>query len=236
MQRGAAGPMIDHAVDEVADATIQDFGQGPPPSSPQPPFGEGPPPPEDQRLPMGLPVNNARLGMLIFLGAEVMFFAGLIGAFLIFRLGSVTWPSPGLPRLPIAVTAVNTVILFSSAYTMSRALRAIRDGNRQGLTSGLLMTALLGATFLGVQGSEWTRLIHHGLTLSTGTYGATFYTLIGIHGFHVLGAVLWLLIVLVGARRNLFSAEKPIAVELCGMYWYFVVALWAILFPLVYLA
>jgi heme/copper-type cytochrome/quinol oxidase subunit 3 len=173
--------------------------------------------------------------MLVFLGAEAMFFAGLVGAFLVFRLGSVTWPPAGQPRLPVAVTAVNTVILLLSAYTMYRGLRAIRAGSRQGLVGGLLATALLGAVFLGVQGVEWVRLVHFGLTLSTGTYGATFYTLIGTHGLHVLGALLWLAVMLVGATRNRFSAARHVAVELCGMYWYFVVGLWPILFALVYL-
>ena len=215
----------------VIDDVAEDLAQGPPSLDGGPPGFGGGPPPWDPRP----PVSNARLGMLIFLGAEAMFFAGLIGAFLVFRLGSGTWPPPGQPRLPMAVTTINTAILFFSAYTMSRALRAIRGGDRRGLTSGLLVTALLGVTFLGVQGSEWTRLIHHGLTLSTGTYGATFYTLIGVHGFHVLGAVVWLVVVLIGARRNRFSVENHIGVELSGMYWYFVVALWPILFVLVYL-
>lgn len=231
MPRGTVDRGADPVVEEVADATIHGFGEGPPGFNGGPPdFGGGPPPGDPWP-----PVSNARLGLLIFLGAEAMFFAGLIGAFLVFRLGSGTWPPPGLPRLPMAVTTINTFILLGSAYTMSRALRAIRGGNRRGLARGLLATALLGVIFLGVQGSEWIRLVRFGLTLSTGPYGATFYTLIGIHGFHVLGAVIWLLMVFIGASRHRFSAENPVGVELSGMYWYFVVALWPVLFTLVYL-
>jgi heme/copper-type cytochrome/quinol oxidase subunit 3 len=174
--------------------------------------------------------------MLIFLAAEAMFFAGLIGAFLVFRFGSATWPPPGQPYLPVGVTGVNTIILLVSAYTMGRALRAIRRGDRRGLVRGLLVTALLGTIFLGVQGYEWIRLVHFGFTVSSGTYGATFYTLIGIHGLHVFGAVLWLLVVLAGARAHRFSATRHAALTICGMYWYFVVALWPVLFGLVYLS
>ena len=213
----------------------KDLVEGPPSFDEGPPnFDEGPPP-RDPQPPIGPPISNARLGMLIFLGAEAMFFAGLIGAFLVFRLGSVTWPPLGLPRLPIAVTTINTAILLFSAYTMRSALREIRGGSQQGLASWLLVTALLGTVFLGVQGYEWSRLVHFGLTLSSGTYGATFYTLIGIHGAHVLGAVIWLSIALIGARGNRFSAQRHVGVELCGMYWYFVVGLWPMLFTLVYL-
>ncbi len=227
MSRGqTAGPVIDYEEERV---------EAPPGFDEGPPTFDEDPPPRDPQPPMGFPVSNARLGMLIFLGAEAMFFAGLIGAFLVFRLGSATWPPPGQPRLPIGVTTINTAILLLSAYTMRSALRGIRSGSLQGLARWLLVTALLGTVFLGVQGYEWVRLVHFGLTLSSGTYGATFYTLIGVHGAHVLGAVVWLLLVLVGARRNRFSAERHMGVEVCGMYWYFVVGLWPVLFTLVYL-
>ena len=206
--------------------------EGPPPSPPQPPFNDGPLFPLP---PLDPPISNARLGMVIFLGAEMMFFVGLIGAFITFRLGSPIWPPVDQPRLPIGVTGVNTAILLFSAYWMFRALRAPRQGNQQGLAVGLLTTALLGTIFLGVQGYEWARLLHFGLTLSGGVYGATFYTLLGFHGIHVLAAVIWLLVVLVRTTRNRFSAKRHVAVQLCGMYWLFVVGLWPVLFALVYL-
>ncbi|MFQ5521075.1 MAG: heme-copper oxidase subunit III [Candidatus Methylomirabilia bacterium] len=217
-------------LEEIRAPVPPSFDEGPPPEFPRDPFGRGD---EDRAEP---PVSNARLGMLIFLAAEAMFFAGLIGSFLVFRLGSATWPPAGQPYLPVGVTGVNTLILLFSAYTMYRAIRAIRQGDRQRLIRWLLITALLGTIFLGVQGYEWARLVHFGLTLSSGTYGATFYTLIGIHGAHVFGAVIWLLVAVAGARRNRFSATRHVGLTLCGMYWYFVVGLWPVLFTLVYLS
>jgi cytochrome c oxidase subunit 3 len=173
--------------------------------------------------------------MLMFLAFEAMLFAGLLGAFLVFRLASTSWPPAGEPYLPIGVTWINTGILVASAYTIRRAHRAIRDGNQAGLIHGLGLTALLGATFLTVQGGEWVRLVHFGLTLQSSTYGATFYTLIGCHGVHVLAAVLWLGAVLLLAARGRFSPERHAGVQLCKMYWMFVVGLWLVLFPSVYL-
>jgi heme/copper-type cytochrome/quinol oxidase subunit 3 len=164
-----------------------------------------------------------------------MFFSGLLSAFLVFRTGSAVWPPPFQPRLPIIVTAVNTCILLWSSYTMHRALRAIRRGNIQGLTDWLIVTALLGLIFLSVQGYEWVRLLQFGLTLSSSVYGATFYTLIGCHAVHVFGAVIWLLIILAMAKKQRFGLRQFVGVQVCGIYWYFVVALWPILFGVVYL-
>lgn len=181
------------------------------------------------------PVEAARLGLLIFLGSETMLFAGFVAAFLVFRLGAPVWPPPLQPRLPVEVTGVNTAILLSSGAPLWWALRAIRRGSQDGLRRGLAWTALLGAVFLGVQGYEWERLVRFGLTLASGSYGATFYTLIGAHGIHVLGALVWLSVTLIAASRGSFTARAHAPVVACGMYWYFVIFLWPVLYVLVYL-
>jgi heme/copper-type cytochrome/quinol oxidase subunit 3 len=77
--------------------------------------------------------------------------------------------------------------------------------------------------------------VHRGLTPSSGVYGSTFYTLIGTHALHVLGAVIWLLVVLGLARARRFSARRAVPVQVCGMSWHFVVGLWLVLFVTVYL-
>jgi heme/copper-type cytochrome/quinol oxidase subunit 3 len=182
-------------------------------------------------------INNACLATLILLGAEIMFFAGLIGTFLVFRVGSITWPPPSQidVRLPIGVTGINTIILLLSGYTMFQALRAIRKDRQKELRNWLFVTGLLGVIFLVVQGSEWAHLVHHGLTLSSGVYGSIFYVLIGCHALHVLIAVLWLLTVFVRATVGRFGASHHVGVEVCAIYWGFVVALWPVLYVLVYL-
>jgi len=182
------------------------------------------------------PVSNALLAIVLFMGAEVMLFTGMMGAFVLFRTSSVVWPPPGQPMLPLAVTLANTGVLLASALTMRSAYSAVRAGNLAGLRRGLAVTAALGAVFLLVQGSEWASLIGHGLTLSSSTYGATFYTLIGLHAAHVVGAVAWLLVVLLGAWRGRYGKDDAVGVQICGVYWAFVCALWLVLFGLVYLA
>jgi heme/copper-type cytochrome/quinol oxidase subunit 3 len=180
------------------------------------------------------PVSNTRLAMVIVIAGESMLFAGLIGTFLVFRL-SRPWPPPDLPRLPLLVTGLNTLVLLGSLTPMTRALRAVRRDDIHGLGRALLQTAFLGMLFLAVQGSEWTRLVHHGLTLASSMYGATFYVLIGCHAVHVLTAVCWLVVTALLARRGRFTAARHAALEMCAIYWYFVCGLWAVLFPLVYL-
>lgn len=176
------------------------------------------------------PVSNARLGVLMLIAAETMLFAGLIGAYVMFRMGSVVWPSARL-YLPIGVTWLNTGVLLASSYTMHRAIQAARRHDPRVLFSQLGITLALGGIFLCVQGYEWTQLMRDGLTISTGIYGATFYILIGCHALHVLAAVLWLSVILWLARNDL----SPLLVEICGMYWRYVCALWVVLFALVYL-
>ena len=194
--------------------------------------GEPPAPPVRPNAPLG---SNAWLAVLMFLGAEAMFFAGLIGAFIVFRVGATVWPPPFQPRLPVGVTGVNTVILLISAVTMRMSLTAARGGDAGRLIRFLGLTGVLGAIFLAVQGYEWVELIRFGLTVSSSVYGGLFYTLIGFHALHVFGALIWLLVVFALAIQGWFSREHHVGLQTCGMYWTFVVGLWPVLYGLVYL-
>ena len=198
----------------------------------RPGFGGGDPPPVQPNAPV---LNNAHLAVLMLLGAEVMFFAGLIGAFLVFRLSAAVWPPPFQPRLPVGMTGLNTAILLASAVTMHLGVRAVRTGAVATLIRQLTITALLGSLFLVIQGYEWIRLIHFGLTASSSIYGGLFYALIGAHGVHVLCGLIWLFLVRMQARRGRFSKIRYVGVQTSAMYWTFVVALWPVLYGLVYL-
>src|ERR671918_296884 len=95
--------------------------------------------------------------------------------------------------------------------------------------------AALGIVFLLVQGYEWARLVGYGLTMASGAYGATFYTLIGVHALHVVGALVWVAIVRAGVKRGRFLEPPAAGLGACALYWHFVVALWPILYVTVYL-
>ncbi len=198
-----------------------------------PPEGEG----DDGREPAPRRpwLDNARLAMLFFLSAETMFFAGLISAFFVLRLSAPVWPPPLQPRLPVLVTGLNTLILLASSAAMIAALRAVRRADGRALVERLAATAALGTLFLAVQSYEWARLIHYGLTVTSGAYGATFYTLIGIHAAHVLGALVWLGVTLMLAARGRFVDGQVSGLRACATYWHYVVGLWPILYLTVYL-
>lgn len=180
------------------------------------------------------PIDRGFLGLLIFLGTEIMFFAGLISAFIILRAGSVAWPPPNQPRLPLLVTGLNTLVLLASAFTMQRALQTLRKSTTQTLTRWLTASLALGIFFLSVQGFEWVRLVQFGLTFNSSIYGGTFYTLIGAHALHVLAAVLVLAFVVARATRGYYTPQNMRGLVLSRLYWFFVVGIWPVLYVLVY--
>ncbi len=175
------------------------------------------------------------LATVFVIAGEIMFFAGLIFSFWVVRLSAPVWPPPLQPRLPVGVTAVNTVVLLASSAAIIAATRARARGHRRAFVSRLGLTAALGGLFLAVQGFEWVRLIGFGLTMASGAYGTTFYTLIGAHAAHVVAALGWLVFTLALASRGRFAGPRAAAVTACAMYWHFVVALWPILYVTVYL-
>jgi cytochrome c oxidase subunit III len=202
------------------------------PPPPPPGGGDGPEREPGPRRPL---LDNVRLAMLFLICGEIMFFGGLVSAFLILRMTAALWPPPLQPRLPIGVTGVNTLVLLASSVAMVAASRALEHDDTRGLVRRLLVTAGLGVAFLAVQGYEWVRLVSFGLTVSSGAYGGTFYTLIGTHAAHVVAAVVWVAAMVLLAARGRFADGRTGPLRACAIYWHFVVALWPILYVAVYL-
>lgn len=184
--------------------------------------------------PTSLGVDNRKLGVWTFIGSEVMFFSGLIVTYLVNRGRSVTGPYPH-EVLGVPLVGVNTFVLICSSLTMVTALAAIERGNASAMRKWLIATAVLGLLFLGGQAFEFSTLFADGLSLSTNLFGATFFTLTGFHGTHVLIGVIWIVFVLARAFRGGVTQENHLAVELVGLYWHFVDVVWIVIFTLVYL-
>lgn len=179
-----------------------------------------------------LGLNHVKLGMWLFLASEVMFFGGLISAFLHYKLNN---PSLESGLLDVLLVGGNTFVLLTSSYTVVMALAAARAGNPAGLVRNLLLTAVLGAAFLAGQGYEFASLIREGMTPTSSVFGSSFFTLTGFHGLHVLVGLLWALRNLAKALRGGFDQGRSLGVEIFGLYWHFVDIVWIVLFTVIYL-
>jgi len=177
-------------------------------------------------------VQNGVVAMLIFIATEIMFFAGLVSAFIVVKTGAM-WPPPGQPRLPVEATAFNTLILLGSGFLLMRANRTFAELRDVEQTKKLLGLSLsLGAFFVIFQGYEWVRLLGFGLTMQSSAYGAFFYLIVGAHALHALVA----LVALGYCQLRLVQGELTRAVfTTTQIFWYFVVLLWPVLYVLVYL-
>ena len=183
--------------------------------------------PREPLIPSGV------LGMLLFVFSEVMLFAGLVSAHGIAAASARggVWPPPGQPRLPVELTAFNTVLLLLSGLALFVAGRAFSRGAgpaRRWLTAA----AVLGSCFVGVQGFEWVRLVKEGLTLTSSTHGGFFYVIVGLHALHAVAAiasVVWALFRLSAGKLELAQ------LQVVQVFWYFVVGIWPLLYWQVYL-
>ncbi|MET0834886.1 MAG: cytochrome c oxidase subunit 3, partial [Actinomycetota bacterium] len=131
--------------------------------------------------------------------------------------------------------AVLTTILVTSSVTMQLGVWAIRRNDQRRLKLWLVLSLLLGVTFLCGQALEYSKLIGEGMTLSSGVFGSTFYTLTGFHGAHVAGGAAFILIVFLRARSGQFTARYHDTVEMASYYWHFVDVVWLGLFSTIYL-
>ncbi|MBI1870720.1 MAG: heme-copper oxidase subunit III [Chlamydiae bacterium] len=180
-------------------------------------------------------IDNAKLATWLFLCSEIMFFAGLIGSYIVLRLGALHWPQPG-KILNIPLTGFNTFVLICSSVTMVKAFYWCEMGNQKKLKQHIFSTFLFGVLFLSIQAFEYHKLyVHHGLHPEGNLYGTCFYILTGFHGCHVLGGVIAMFVLLIKSLLGHFTKEHHAPVELVGLYWHFVDLVWIILFTIVYL-
>lgn len=175
---------------------------------------------------------RGKVGMACLIFAESAIFTIFVVAYLYYIGKSLSGPTPGeVLETPIFYT----ICLLSSSLTIHFAAKFLRNGKR-GVFLGLwFLTIILGALFLFGTGQEWHRLIHeHGLTISTNLFGTTYYSLVGLHGFHVTAGLLMLVIVLFFGFLGRVGPEQSARVEVLSMYWHFVDAVWVVVFTVVY--
>ena len=183
-------------------------------------------------------ISNPILGMILFITSEVMFFSGLFAAYFATRAAHATdWPPQVFQGIldPFGLILIATIILIASSFTCQFAVWSIRRGDRRGFIRNIAATFILGVIFLGMQAYDYAILFSEGLTLGSGAFGTTYYTLTGFHGAHVFGGVLMLGVLLYRGIAGQFSARHHDAVEAVSLYWHFVDVVWILLFSILYL-
>ena len=170
--------------------------------------------------------------MVLVIATEAMFFAFLLFSYFYVGSGAVgPWPPAGPPELRLA--APNTAILLASSAAVWWGERGIAHDAQRQLRVGLLVMLVLGATFLAIQGVEYSR---KPFTPQSHAYGSLFYTITGFHGAHVFVGLLMSAVVQLRAWRGHFTAERHLAVTNVAMYWHFVDAVWIAVFLSLYVS
>jgi len=182
-------------------------------------------------------VGHKKLGMWLFILSDSMTFAALLIGYSYVRVANTKWPTPFHIWPSIVLATVMTVVLLSSSLTMVMGVAAAKRGDRKGVVRYILLTMLGGLAFIVLHLNEWMDLIHEGVRLWSNPwgiplFGATFFTLTGLHMTHVATGVIYLGVIAGGVARGKFSDED---VEVSGLYWHFVDLVWMFIFPLVYL-
>ena len=176
--------------------------------------------------------SRGRVGMVSLVAAESAIFTIFVVAYIFYIGKSLSGPSP---KDVLTVPVVATVCLLSSSLSIHLAVRALRNANVTMFGLWWFVTMTLGAIFLIGTGREWHRLIfHEGLTISTNLFGTTYYSLVGLHAFHVTVGLIVIVIVMAFTFLGKVTPKYSDRLEVFSLYWHFVDCVWVVVFTVVY--
>jgi cytochrome c oxidase subunit 3 len=207
--------------------------------------------------------DAANFGMWIFLATEILFFGGMFAAYTIYRHEYFASFAAGSHLLNWRIGAANTAVLISSSLTMALAVHAAQTGRRKALMAFLILTIVLGLTFLGIKltfewSRDWAENVVPGELVAGHAFGPKgevleqlqrehaslpqvqvfmffYFAMTGFHALHMVVGVGLLTVLTIMAYQNRFSPQRFNPVEGTGLYWHFVDIVWIFLFPLLYL-
>ena len=195
-------------------------------------------------------VSWGKAMMWIFLLSDTFIFSCFLTGYMTVRTSTtVPWPNPsevfaldiGGKPIPLILIAIMTFVLISSSGTMAVAVNFAYRRNRARTAALMLATAALGATFVGMQAFEWTKLIHEGVRpwgnpMGAAQFGSAFFMITGFHGLHVSAGVIYLLVVARRVMNGFYERRGNYQiVEIAGLYWHFVDLVWVFIFAFFYL-
>jgi len=195
-------------------------------------------------------VSWGKAMMWIFLLSDTFVFSCFLVGYMTVRITTTSaWPEPsevfaltiGGARLPLLLIAIMTFVLISSSGTMAMAVNMAYRRERMPAAALMLATAALGASFVGMQAFEWTKLISEGVRpwgnpMGAPQFGSAFFMITGFHGLHVSAGVVYLVTVAIRVLRGRYEKDGNYQiVEIAGLYWHFVDLVWVFIFALFYL-
>jgi cytochrome c oxidase subunit III len=176
--------------------------------------------------------SRGPVGMACLIIGESAIFTIFVVAYLYYVGKSLSGPTP---REVLETPILFTAFLLSSSVTIHFAGRALERGARGAFVALWLATITLGGAFLFGTGREWHRLIYeHGLTISTNLFGTTYYSLVGLHAFHVVVGLVLMAIVALFAIVGYVNREHSFRINVLALYWHFVDTVWIVVFTVVY--
>ncbi len=176
--------------------------------------------------------SKGRVGMITLIIAETAVFTIFVVAYIYYMGRDVHGPTP---REVLELPIFGTIALLSSSFFIWMAERAIEHGQMEKFKLFWSITIAEGLFFLADTGLEWNKLINHDhLTVSTNLFGTTYFCLVGLHATHVIVGLLLLLVVLILAFANKLTVAHAERVQVLGLYWHFVDAVWVVVFTVVY--
>lgn len=178
------------------------------------------------------PELRGRVGMWCLIAAESAIFSIFVVAYLYYAGKGLGGPTPGKV---LHVPVFNSICLFSSSFTILMAERAMEQGQLRRFGTWWFLTIVLGAIFIVGTAREWYRLIYQeGLTISTNLFGTTYYSLVGLHAFHVIVGLTGLSIIMIFTALGYLRQEHAERIGVFAMYWHFVDAIWVVVLSVVY--
>ncbi|CAN7522483.1 heme-copper oxidase subunit III family protein [Phenylobacterium sp. LjRoot219] len=195
-------------------------------------------------------VHWGKAMMWIFLLSDTFVFSCFLTSYMTMRASTTaTWPNPsevfalniGGQPIPLILIAIMTFVLISSSGTMAMAVNFAYRRNRRMTTLLMLATVVFGATFVGMQAFEWTKLISEGVRpwanpMGAPQFGSCFFMITGFHGLHVSAGVIYLAIIASKVARGHYERKGNYeVVEIAGLYWHFVDLVWVFIFAFFYL-
>ena len=195
----------------------------------------------------GVQNRAARLGMWLFLGSEVLLFAGLFALYAAYRVMYGADFLAGINHNDLVLGSVNTVVLISSSFSVAMAVQSARAGKPDRIGPLLLFTLVCAVAFLVIKGIEYAHHFDQGIypgswyafdeldTYGARTFFTVYYFMTGLHALHVvigMGVLFYLYLV---HRKRPFNAEHYVPLDLGGLYWHLVDVVWIFLWPMLYL-